>query len=248
MHRVSPPGRGTARAPTAGEGERTAVPQAGVGFNGGVPPTFIGTDAPDAATLAQALGAGPTAVCPAGPAAPAWDWDWAGTLAGWRRHVEALPVADHLVVCTWRDVTPGTPLLELDPARWRREVEWPTALWFSTLAVATGRCRDGGAVVVVTDRPATLDAAGQSAVLTVGEGLVNLVRSLAAREGGRGVRVNAVLSARPTPAHGRPGSPLPLATVPGRVDVEVAGAVRLLLADDAAGVTGVALAATGGRP
>jgi hypothetical protein len=38
-----------------------------------------------------------------------------------------------------------------------------------------------------------------------------------------------------------------LSTFPGRIDVEVAGAVRLLLSDDAVGVTGTSLPATSGR-
>ena len=116
------------------------------------------------------------------------------------------------------------------------------------MAAAAGRCTDGGAVVVVVDRPATLDAPGHAAAVTVAEGIANLVRSLAAREGGRAVRVNAVLSARHTSTGGLLGSPPPLATFPGRIDVEVAGAVRLLLSDDAAGMTGSAISPTGGRP
>jgi hypothetical protein len=38
-----------------------------------------------------------------------------------------------------------------------------------------------------------------------------------------------------------------LPSFPGRVDREVAGAVRLLLSPDAVGITGSTLAATGGR-
>jgi NAD(P)-dependent dehydrogenase (short-subunit alcohol dehydrogenase family) len=76
--------------------------------------------------------------------------------------------------------------------------------------------------------------------------VVNLVRSLAAAEGGRGVRVNAVLSARPVASPALTGS-APLTTFPGRVDVEIAGAVRMLLSDDSAGITGTALVATGSR-
>jgi NAD(P)-dependent dehydrogenase (short-subunit alcohol dehydrogenase family) len=76
---------------------------------------------------------------------------------------------------------------------------------------------------------------------------VNLVRSLAAIEGARGVRVNAVM----TEVHTAPATPLgaapALATFPGRIEVEVAGAVRLLLSTDAAGITGTALAADCGR-
>jgi NAD(P)-dependent dehydrogenase (short-subunit alcohol dehydrogenase family) len=211
-----------------------------------VPTTFIGTGSADADTLAAALGTAATATSPAPPAAATWDWDWEGLLTAWRNEVAALPATEAVVVCTWPEPGPGVPLLELGPDHWRREVEWPTALWFTTLAVASGRCRDGGAVVVVVDRPAPLDALGRGAVVTVGDGVVNLVRSLAAAEGGRGVRVNAVLSARPVASPALTGS-APLTTFPGRVDVEIAGAVRMLLSDDSAGITGTALVATGSR-
>jgi NAD(P)-dependent dehydrogenase (short-subunit alcohol dehydrogenase family) len=225
-----------------------------VGFNGGVPAAspsglnFIGTGSEDSSRLAGRLTATAILTAPITPAASAWEWDWSDLLASWTREIEALLPADQVVVCTWPDVDPSSPLLELDPVAWRRQVEWPTALWFMTLAAAAGRCRDGGSLVVVVDRPATLDAPGHAAAVTVAEGITNLVRSLAAREGGRSVRVNAVLSARHTAPDGLLGSPPPLATFPGRVDVEIAGAVKLLLSADAVGLTGTAIHATGGRP
>ncbi len=108
-----------------------------------MPATFIGTGSVEAEALAAALGTAPAATSPAPPTARTWDWDWAGRLTEWRSEVAALPVADHVVVCTWPDPGPEVALLELGPDRWRREVEWPTALWFITLAAASGRCRDG---------------------------------------------------------------------------------------------------------
>jgi NAD(P)-dependent dehydrogenase (short-subunit alcohol dehydrogenase family) len=224
-----------------------------VGFNGGVPVgdqsgvCFIGTNSSDAAQLARSLGAPDPITCPGAPAAESWTWDWSRALEAWMGEVGAIPETDQVVVCTWVDPVPDTALVDLDPVGWRRQVEWPTALWFTTLVAAAGRCRDGGSLVAVVDRPATLDAMGQSAAVTVAEGVVNVVRSLAAREGGRGMRVNAVLTSLHTDPVGLLGSPPPLATFPGRIDVEVAGAVRLLLGDDAAGITGTALAATAGR-
>ena len=166
-----------------------------VGFNGGVPVgdrsglSFIGTGSSDAARLARSVGAPDPITCPGAPAAESWTWDWSGALEAWTGEVGAVPEADRIVVCTWADPVPDTALVDLDPVEWRRQVEWPTALWFTTLVAAAGRCRDGGSVVAVVDRPATLDAIGQSAAVTVAEGVVNVVRSLAAREGGRGVRV-----------------------------------------------------------
>jgi NAD(P)-dependent dehydrogenase (short-subunit alcohol dehydrogenase family) len=158
-----------------------------------------------------------------------------------------MPMRERVVVCTWTDAAPAAPLVELEPAGWRRQVEWPSALWYSTLVAVSARCADGGSVVVVADRPASLDVAGHGAAVTVAEGVANVVRSLAAREGGRGVRVNTVFSALHTPKSDLTGSPPPLPTFPGTVDREVAGAVRMLLSDDAAGITGTAISATGGR-
>jgi NAD(P)-dependent dehydrogenase (short-subunit alcohol dehydrogenase family) len=210
---------------------------------------FIGTGSPDAVLLAQSLGAEPMNTSPAPPAAErwAWAWDWGPELEAWSRELAALAPVDEVVVCTWPEPAPDAALVDLEPVEWRRQVEWPSALWFSALVAAAGSCRDGGSVVVVVDRPATLDAVGRIAAVTVAEGVTNVVRSLAAREGGRAVRVNAVLTAIHTDPSGLLGSPPPLATFPGRIDVEVAGAVRLLLSEDAAGVTGTALSSTAGR-
>lgn len=189
---------------------------------------FVSTGSVHAARLARALATEPTVTCPEAPALASWSWDWADELTAWRTEVETLPTSDRVVVCTWLDAVPPVPLVDLTPTEWRRSVEWPTALWFSTLVAAAGQCVDGGAMVVVVDRPATLDAIGHSAAVTVAEGVTNLVRSLAAAEGERGVRVNAVVSAL-------------------RTEVEVAGAVRMLLSDDAAGITGTAVPASGRR-
>ncbi len=209
--------------------------------------SFIGTGTPDAAQLAGALGATTSITAPGAPHAESWVWDWAADLESWTGEVTAFPAADRIVVCTWPEPALEVALADLDPGEWRRQVEWPSALWFTTLVAAAGRCGDGGSLVAVVDRPATLDAVGQSAAVTVAEGVINVVRSLAAREGGRGVRVNAVVTSLHSDPVGLLGSPPPLAAFPGRVDVEVAGAVRLLLSADAAGVTGTALAATEGR-
>lgn len=208
---------------------------------------FIGTGGAGSDLLAGTLAPERALTCPAPPDASDWAWSWSDPVNAWTAEIATLPVADGVVVCTWADAVPAVPLVELDPVEWRRQVEWPTALWFMTLVAAAGRCGDGGSVVLVVDRPATLDAVGQSAAVTVAEGMTNVVRSLAAREGGRNVRVNAVVSARHTDPEGLLGSPPPLPTFPGRIDVEVAGAVRMLLSDDAAGITGTALGATAGR-
>jgi NAD(P)-dependent dehydrogenase (short-subunit alcohol dehydrogenase family) len=208
---------------------------------------YVGTGSAEAVLLGRSLGAEAALTAPGPPPAEKWSWDFAAAIDAWTLELGAAPTGDRVVVCTLSEPAPSVPLIELNPVQWRRQVEWPTALWFSTLVAAAGRCRDGGSLVVVVDRPASLDAVGHSAAVTVAEGVMNVVRSLAAREGGRGVRVNAVVTALHTDVDGLPGSPPPLATFPGRIDVEVAGAVRLLLSDDASGITGAALAATAGR-
>jgi NAD(P)-dependent dehydrogenase (short-subunit alcohol dehydrogenase family) len=209
--------------------------------------SFLGTGARDADQLARSLASRRRLISPTAPPDPEWSWAWADDLAAWRNEIEALPSSDQVVVCTWVEAFPSIHLVELDPMRWLQQVEWPTALWFTTLVAAVGRCRDGGSVVAVLDRPATLDAIGRGPAVVVAEGVINLVRSLAAREGGRGVRVNAVMSSRHSNVDELLGSPPPLATFPDRIDVEVAGAVRLLLSDDSVGITGSTVSATSGR-
>jgi hypothetical protein len=209
--------------------------------------TYISGGSADADLLARSLEAAAALTCPDPPPTETWAWEWADPLAAWDREIATLPISGRVVVCTWLDPAPSLPLIDIEPRQWRQEVEWPTALWFATLVAAAGRCRDGGALVVVVDRPATLDAVGHTPAILVADGVSNVVRSLAAREGGRGVRVNAVVTSRGTAPDELSGSPPPLATFPGRIDVEVAGAVRALLSPEAVGITGSTVAATCGR-
>ena len=209
--------------------------------------TFIGMGTSSAGALAGALGADVVQQCPAPPDDRGWGWDWDGVLGDWQRSLEATTPTREMVVCTWPAVMASLPLAELEPEAWRAQVEWPTALWFTTLVAAAGRCTDGGSLVVVVERPVTLDAPGHAALVAVSDGLVNLVRSLAAIEGARGVRVNAVATEVHTAPAAPTGAPPTLAGFPGRVADEVAGAVRLLLSPDAGGVTGTVLAADCGR-
>lgn len=211
----------------------------------GPPALFVGT--PASGRLADALGVRHVLRPPAPPADPGRAPESHALLETWRSEIDAGPQAAGVVVCTWADPPTPAPLATLDPEAWGAQVEWPTSLWFTTVVAAAGRCRDGGALVVVVERPATLDAPGRATTVAVGDGLVNLVRSLAAIEGARGVRVNAVTTAVHTAPDLLLGAAPPLATFPGRAEVEVAGAVRLLLSPDAVGVTGTALAADCGR-
>ena len=218
------------------------------GLAGGV--LFIGETIEATATLACSLGvsAGAGVIVPQQPATPTWAWNWRDTLDRWRDGLADGPPVERVVVCTWPATIRSTPVLALSPEEWRAQVEWPLALWFNALAVAAQRCADGGSIVAVIELPSAIDAVGHGAIVTVAEGLLALVRSLAAREGGREVRVNAVTTELFTAPAVLAGSPPPLATFPGRADVEVAGAVRMLGSPDASGLTGTVLRATGGRP
>lgn len=200
-------------------------------------PLVIGDDSPAVRALAAALGGRPLAL----PAD-------AGELEAWRARESSGARAGRTVVCPLADA-PAAPaaLITLEPRAWLARAEDPLARWVFALGVASARCADGGAIVAVVERPAPLDCAGRAPESAVAEAACALVRSLARSEGPRGVRVNAVLtSARMAPE--RPVAPAPaLARFPGSLEREVAGAVRILLAEDAAGVTGQLLAADCGR-
>lgn len=211
------------------------------------PLTFLGAAVASSDRLAESLRVGTVRRGPDPPPDGGWEARGDDVLRAWRAELAALPTAEAVVVCTWSEPTPAVRLHELEPEQWRAQVEWPSALWFTTLVAAAERCRDGGAVVAVVERPATIDAPARAPLVAVGDGLVNLMRSLAAIEGPRGVRVNAVTTGVHTAPEVLLGAPPRLTTFPGRVEVEVAGAVRLLLSPDAAGVTGTTLAADCGR-
>jgi hypothetical protein len=198
-------------------------------------PLLIASDAPETRALAAALGAAWCAAPLAASALEAWRAEQ-GAHAAQASVVVALPAA-----------AAGAPLDETDAGAWLARAEDPIARWVFALGVAAARCADGGAIVAVVDRPAPLDCAGFAPEAAVADAACALARSLARAEGGRGVRVNAVVtSARLAPE--RPVDPAPaLASFPGAYEREVAGAVRLLLAGEAAGVTGQVLAADCGR-
>ncbi|CAN5479551.1 hypothetical protein BH10ACT1_BH10ACT1_24160 [soil metagenome] len=215
-------------------------------------PTFVGTATASARQLARSLGA--STVLEAPEAGDDHGWSWSGArfdaLEPWRRELGEVAAAVGVVVCTWSAPAASAGLLamaSIEPDGWRSGLEWPTALWFTTLVAAAERCADGGSLVAVVERPTTLDAEGRAMAVAVADGVINLVRSLAAVHGPRGVRVNAVETTLHSVAEQMLGPPPPLATFPGRVEVEVAGAVRLLLSPDAVGLTGTVLDAGCGR-
>ncbi|HEV7720518.1 MAG TPA: hypothetical protein VGO60_04515 [Iamia sp.] len=209
---------------------------------------LLGTEAPEVAVLVEALDADvlplPTQFAEGG----ATDWPWADELERWRAAASDGPVVDAVVVAAWvRSPAGPVPLDGVGLDAWVARGELPLARWFAALGAAVRRCADGGAVVAVVERPAPLDCAGWAPETGVADAVEAMVRSLARSEGGRGVRVNAVT----TPVRLVDGPVVdpqpPLSSFPGTVEVEVAGAIRMLLGDDAAGVTGTVLDAGCGR-
>jgi NAD(P)-dependent dehydrogenase (short-subunit alcohol dehydrogenase family) len=95
----------------------------------------------------------------------------------------------------WPEAPAPTSVVDLDLVGWTARVETGMALWFAALAVACARCRDGGQVVAVTDRPEPKDCAGWALESALSDAVEVMVRSLAQVEGGRGVRVNVVSTA-----------------------------------------------------
>jgi enoyl-[acyl-carrier-protein] reductase (NADH) len=104
------------------------------------------------------------------------------------------------------------------------------------MGVASRRVADGGAVVAVVEAPAPIDSAGWTPESGVAEAAIVLARSLAQSEGARGVRANAITT--PLRLGGGELAPPPaLPGYPGTLEDDVAGAVRMLLGEDARGVT-----------
>jgi NAD(P)-dependent dehydrogenase (short-subunit alcohol dehydrogenase family) len=152
-----------------------------------------------------------------------------------------------VVVAPWDEGVAWAPLGEVDLDGWMARCEVPLARWWAAMGVAARRCADGGAIVAVVEAPPPIDSAGWAPAAAVADAAENMIRSLAHAEGARGVRANTVT----TPVRLQ-HAPLvdpqpPLANFPGTIAGEVAGAVRLLLDGDAAGVTASVVHADSGR-
>jgi enoyl-[acyl-carrier-protein] reductase (NADH) len=199
-------------------------------------PLVIACDVPAARSLANAL-AGEFLAIPSASEA----------LERWRGRELGEATRYSVAVAPWSGHSEAGAVLDTPAEAWLARAEEPIARWVFALGVAAAHCADGGAIVAVVERPAPLDCAGFAPEAAVADAACALVRSLARSEGPRGVRVNAVVtSARLAPA--KPVAPLPaLASFPGTLAREVAGAVRMLLTSDANGVTGQVIAADCGR-
>jgi NAD(P)-dependent dehydrogenase (short-subunit alcohol dehydrogenase family) len=165
----------------------------------------------------------------------------------WRAEVGAVADCSRVIVSVWNATPMQGALVEQEQEAWLRRFEHPYLLWNFALGAAARRCRDGGAIVALVQTPAALDAAGWTPEMSIGDGVVALVRSLAASEGPRRIRANAVTTPIPMVGETVIAPRPPLDGFPGRLDEEVAGALRLLLSSDASGLTGRVVAADGGR-
>ena len=193
--------------------------------------------------LAEALGAAPAELLGLdgqGDRSPA-------ALEAARARLGSGDQVDWVVVALWPPTATRSPFLDLLDEDWERRSEWALTAWVAAMGAAVQRCRDGGRIVAVVERPPPLDSVGWSAESALADAVEALVRSLSRSEGPRGVRVNAVSTPfRMVELPVRPPAP-PLDSFPGGVVPEVAEAVRMLIGPGVAGVTGTMVHADCGR-
>lgn len=207
---------------------------------------FIGLDTALTRELAASLHLDLVAPPPL-PSTNGWGWSFTDDITAFVAAIDALPVATNVVVCTWPEQVQARALNDISAAEWVDGVERSLALWYAVITAAAERCADGGAIAVVVERPAPVDTPGHTITTTVAEGIATLTRSVALVHGERGVRANTVTTAINTAPEALVGMAPALATFPGTVPVEVAGAVRMVLGADADGVTGTIVHADCGR-
>ena len=183
-------------------------------------PRVVGT-AP-ARPIAEALGAS-LDVLPPVVLDPAWSDG--RVIEAWRAAQRATTPTGGLVVAVWPEVLEPCSVVDLDLVEWSARLETPFALWFAALASACDRCLDGGQVVAVTERPEPKASGGWALESAVADAVEVMAKSLALLHGSRGVRIHVVsTSAR-------------MGGATGRAVAGVVGAVEMLLAADAPGVT-----------
>jgi enoyl-[acyl-carrier-protein] reductase (NADH) len=215
-------------------------------------PTVVGSAIDEVRALCEGLGgdllALPDEPASVGVGVGALGWLWADDLQRWQDETRNARTADRVVVAAWPQFTAARgALVDASIESWVQRGELPLARWFAAMGVAASVCADGGAIVAVIERAAPLDCAGWAPETGVADAVESMVRSLARAEGTRNVRVNAVTTPVRLPAPTIVAPAPSLATFPGSLDVEVVGAVRMLLGPDAVGVTGTVVHADCGR-
>ncbi len=192
-------------------------------------PRVIGT--PAARPIAVGLGAVLDEL-PAVVLDPAWSEGH--VIEAWREAQRTATPSGRLVVAVWADTVAPSSVVHLGIEAWSARMETSFALWFAALAAAGERCIDGGQVVAVTERPEGKESAGWSLESAVADAVEVMVRSLALVHRSRRVRMHVVsTSAR---LGGVADTPLD----------DVVGAVAMLLAADAPGVTTAVLRVAAG--
>jgi NAD(P)-dependent dehydrogenase (short-subunit alcohol dehydrogenase family) len=212
------------------------------------PILVIGPSAASTVSLCYAIG--PVDFCPLPEPDSfdaSWSWNWGMELESWlNSNAQGEKYSGVVVVC-WGGADAPQAFIDISAADWLGQVERRIAVWFSAVKLGAQRCADNGSVVVVVERPAALDVVDYSSVVATGDGMISMMRCVAAAEGERGVRANAVTTELWTVPEHLLGPKPDLPSFPGSIDREVAGAVRFLLGPDAIGVTGSVLSPDGGR-
>ncbi len=165
----------------------------------------------------------------------------------WRATTIEGDVRERVIVSVWPPPIEARDLAELDANAWAHRFEEPYLLWNFALGAATKLVADGGHVVALCQAPAALDAPGRTPELAIADGVLALVRSIAAAEGRRGVRANLVTTPLGLVEGDLVAPAPPLEGFPGTIEAHVVGAVRIFLSADAEGLTGRVLSADGGR-
>lgn len=205
---------------------------------------LIGSDTQDVREFAATLDA---ELLTLPPVSNSVGWAWSDELESWRARESPGPSFDRIAVAVWAEQLNSGTATGLDAEGWERRAEQPLARWAVALGCAVARCADDGSIVAVVDGPTTLECAGWAPETAVAEGVRAFARSLALSEGTRRIRVNTVSTPARLPLGELVHPAPPLTSFPGRLEHEVAGAVRMLLSPDAVGVTGGIVHADAGR-
>ncbi len=156
-------------------------------------------------------------------------WSEASSVEGWRDDRRAGPPVAAAVVAVWPSSPAPSSVLDTDLGGWTARLETDIALWFAALSTACTRCRHGGQVVAVVDRPEAKGSAGWALESAVADAVEVMAKSLVEVERWRGVRVNVVSTSARLSGAGRPW------------ESDVVGAVDMLLTGGGQGVNGTVI-------